>query len=174
MSGVERIISSVGRWSGITNSVVAELCNDICNQEEENRFGGVFPSDQITAASFTRKPFFNIIVNLAEIGKKEVNGHFVSIIGTPDACLYIDPFGLPNSSLKINKFLTLCNRPTYYNTKTIQDLMSPYCGMYAILFCVFFNKDSRRLRLQFQNNPCEENDQLCVQYIRQLIREIHM
>lgn len=170
----EKIISStVGKNTGMTNDVVNQLCQDICNQETENRFMGVFPADKIPFQFVSNAPYFNIIVNLAEIEKNEVNGHFVSIICTPNVCLYIDPFGLPIFSSKIKNFLTQCGRATYYNNKTIQNITSPYCGMYAILFCIFFNKDDRKTRMRFNTTKCEMNDKLCVKYIRQLIREIY-
>ena len=132
------LIASVNQETGITNESVFNLCYNICNQEEENRFGGVFSCDTIPYEKFVNTPYFNIILNLAEIKKGELNGHFVSIIGTPDVCIYIDPFGLPIASPKIRKFLSACKRTILYNQKTIQQISSPYCGMYAILFCVFF------------------------------------
>lgn len=170
----EKIISSsVGKQIGMTNDIVHQICNDICNQETKNRFRGVFPVDKIPFHFFSNVPYFNIIVNLAEIKKKELNGHFVTIICTPNASLYIDPFGLAISSSKIKNFLAQCKRPVYYNIKTIQNITSPYCGMYAILFCVFFNKDDRKTRIRFSTTQYEINDKLCVKYLRRLIHEIH-
>lgn len=107
--------------------------------------------------------FFSLIVN--------VFGHFIAIIGRPSHVLYIDSFGRMCDNQKIKSFLLACNRPIYTNTRVLQDLNSVYCGIYALLFCKYFDipNVSPRKQLTFVDKDLVKNDKLCMSHLNYLL-----
>ena len=162
--------------SGITNDLIEDFCYRMCAEEEQNLFAGVYPRDEIPIERLARRKYFNVIINLASRRRGELNGHFVCVCATPETCVYIDPFGLPNLMTDVAYFLRRCNRHIYHNRKQIQTLDSPFCGMFVSLYTVYFNDprvNARRLKLRFENRPTKRNDQLCMFYLKELIDEIY-
>ncbi len=164
----ERIEAHVSRGKGISNTLVNRLCRKMCSKD----FRGVFAANKIPRrlAGVGR---FIIIVNLGEVdggGDGELPvGHFVCVAAQPEEINFIDPYGLPCMQPKVLSFLTEARRPIKENVQKIQHLDSPYCGLYSVLFAVYFDKEpSERLKLKFNKTKLMENDRKCVEYLKQL------
>lgn len=166
-SFAEKVRSNADQYTGMSNSFVGEIGREICINPE-NRFKGVYASDQIPSAlAKSSQKNINIIVNLStsnQIG----SGHFVSIHLTPTAVFYIDPFGRPCFQPHVRAFLETCKKPIMYNSKQIQNYKSKFCGLYAILFCAMFD-DDYPINLQFDSGGKKSNDDKCVRYIQKII-----
>lgn len=173
-SGVEKwseitnmIESHVSRGKGISNALVERLCKKFCS----NDFKGVYAANKlpIALASVGR---FSIIVNLGEVEGDDTTlpvGHFVCITAEPNSISYIDPYGLPCIQPKVLHFLRESRRPMWENVRQIQHFDSPYCGLYSILFTVYFDKDAKRwLRMNFSKRDLRQNDRRCVNYLERL------
>lgn len=140
---------------GVTNEAIHELCSLL----NPLHYKGTFPSNQIT---FKFSPPSSYIVN--------IGGHFIALICKPHFCLYIDPFGLPCRDKDLQQRLKTLSVPVFYNSTPIQSLTSMYCGMYAILFVVYFDKSrDRNKRLRFHRRNLKANDKVCLKYISSLL-----
>lgn len=133
-------------------------------------FEGVFSCNSIPKNIGKKETFF-IICNLARKNKKGT--HFITIISHKNEILYIDSFGLPCENLDIKTFLVKTKKNIYFNTKTIQDPLSNFCGYFCILFVLFFenillNKSIIKLTF-YPSNLLYKNDNLCLQYIKKII-----
>lgn len=174
---VRKVAANVGRTRGITNELVHRFCESTCS----GNYVGVFAADKIPPRVAGRGNFI-VIVNLqttrqhrqqqAQNPNKSITakgGHFVTIWATPRKILYVDPFGLPSVVSEVNRFLKLCQRPIFCNLTQIQTLDSVYCGIYAIMFCNFFDQ-KQPFALKFNTRRLESNDLKCKNYLSRLIR----
>ena len=152
---------------GLSNKVVERYTFLICG----DKFKGVYSADRIPLRLAAR-PSFTIIVNLElmEERGRESGGHFVTVVGGEEEIYYIDPYGLPSAVPQVNRFLELCRRPIYQNFRQIQDLDSIYCGMYAILFARFFDREKSPFKMSFLRSNLKRNDRRCVEYLRRMIK----
>ena len=114
-----------------------------------------------------------------------IGNHFVTVIVNDYSVQYFDSFALPITDTKIRSFLEylllpptpLPNRDArkklfFANKKQIQDYTSTHCGLYAVLFAVWYIKPaSKRFTLRFSNdvNLLMRNDKLCLKYLKQFI-----
>ena len=151
---------------GITNELLYRLCKQLLSKD----FYGVFSADDIPNNLAAYNSFI-IIVNIAT--KKSTRaGHFVTIVGNSSTINYIDSYGLPCLQPHIKSFLALCYRKICYNTRQIQSFNSKYCGLYALLFACYFDKENNEgndFQLLFHNNRLKQNDKLCSTYLTQMI-----
>lgn len=142
---------------GLTNKIVNKYAKFFCSK----KYKGVFMPENVMQIPITNQSF-SIIAN---VGK-----HFVAIIVRKKYILYIDSYGKPCKQPSFQKFLKALQKPIFYNDKQIQSVTSMYCGLYAVLFCIYYDKSTRKTRLIFKKNPGKVNDKLCLQYIRKLIQ----
>lgn len=175
VSSVERLFQRVDEHvrpgEGLSNDVVDSFCTAGCGKD----FRGVFSADCIPEKLAARGCFI-IVVNLGRrkgrTAKKLPVGHFVTIYARPASVYYLDPYGLPCVQRHVRRFLQHCRRPINHNSRQIQDFNSVYCGMYAILFTLYFDRGERvRKRLQFRwrRSKLRENDKLCMRYLNRLL-----
>lgn len=181
--------------AGITNL----LLEDFCRQLAPRKCLGVFPSDDLantaTACRLLSLPSFSLIVNLSTSKRgRDGDGHFVTLLAKPKYLLYIDSFGLPLSpaiSPHLFDFLRRCRRrgrAIFYNNKRIQGLLSPFCGIYALLFCTYFERKPKpTFVLRFSDSSISslpfslptsakqsvyfsrENDARCLRFLKRLL-----
>ena len=131
-------------------------------------FQGVFSSDILP------KEIQNgcLITNLSENG--EFGTHFVTIVIKDHSILYIDPLGMKCEVEDIQSFLKKSKRSVLYNTEQIQSMFSNECGMFCMLFCLYFDqcyimKKRAPFPLIFSKNR-EENDKICLKYVNKLVK----
>ena len=131
-------------------------------------FRGVFSADNIDQSLATEKDGYSIICNLSKVSEKGT--HFVCIIGRPTYMIYIDSLGLPCRSESIAAFLKSTARSLFYNTRTIQDPLSPFCGFYCILFTLLFDSGMpNKIGSVVFTSDYANNDRKCIDYISQLV-----
>ncbi len=175
----KKSLSSLGRLStrvkrhvvpdqGVSNELLDKFATSLCTSD----FKGVFPSDTIPVA-FAGRHNFILIVNLAPQRGAAV-GHFVTIAASPSCVFYIDPFGLPCLDPNIARFLQHCRREVYFNRRQLQAMNSAYCGLYALLFACYLDRENwegNRFRLKFKDKNLSANDRLCIKYLKKIVSE---
>ena len=159
-----RVREHVRAGKGISNDVIRNVCSALCS----DAFRGVYSADRISVGIAALLDFI-FVVNLEERASTTV-GHFVTVVGTPEHVLYIDPYGLPCDNEYINNFMRGCRRPIYHNEKQIQSFDSVYCGVFAMLFVLYFDKRPN-FKLKFKVKNIKDNDKLCMHYLRRIVRE---
>lgn len=171
-SSVEKLFQQVDDHvrpgSGLSNEIVESFCRLRSSKD----FVGVYSADYIPDKLAARGTFI-LAVNLGKRRgerKKLPVGHFVVISARPSMLYYLDPYGMPCMQENVQRFLRLCRRPVEYNLKQIQHLDSAYCGLYAVLFVLCFDKASGgRDTFKWKRKRIIENDQLCVRYLRKIL-----
>lgn len=146
---------------GISNHYIDSILRPTCTG-----FHGVFSADTIPT-NLLRYNQFSIVCNLSKAG--EPGSHFISIIVFPNRVLYIDSFGLPCVVQDIINFIRQLKRPIFYNYQQVQDVSSPFCGFYCILFVLYFTYVSTTL--QFERKHLLQNDTICVNKIREILNK---
>ena len=153
---------------GVTNRTIDNFCRELCPQ----LYHGTFPADRIPPSlsnSDVTAENFSLIIN--------VGGHFVTVVNQPDFILYIDPFGLPCLDPQAHAFLQLCVdnsrsssvKQVFYNVNKIQNFRSRYCGLYAILFALYFDTPRENYKLRFEKNEQISNNKKFMKYIQEMI-----
>ena len=108
-------------------------------------FMGIFPFDQLNRIKEIPAPvkccYTTIIIN--------VGGHFVMICFGQFFTLYVDSFGKPIERDQVYNFIRRVRpfTPFFYNSTQVQSLQSTHCGLYAVLFSLFFDRCQRRASL---------------------------
>lgn len=163
-----RVKVNVSSENGVTNQTIDEFTKKICC----NYYKGTFPADMIPQDinKYTR---FSIIVNLGTITRKELIpiAHFVAVIKTPYYILYIDSFGIQCLQQDVLAFMFSCQCPIYHNQKQIQDPKSMYCGLYAMLFCSYFDS-LQSFSMTFNTTIRKKNDKQCITYLKDIINTL--
>lgn len=145
---------------GLSNTFINKILSRKCML-----YKGVFSANNIDIV-LSKLSDFSIVCNLSNFAEK--GSHWITIIAKSNFVIYIDPFGLSCINATIRNFLTDCKRPVFYNTKTIQSPSSNFCGMYAIMYCLYFDQD-RKFNLYFDCENILGNDELCLLYINKMI-----
>lgn len=169
LNEVAKLIKThVSKHKGISNVLVERLCKKVCSKD----FKGVFAANKLPRrlAIVGR---FSIIVNLGETDGSDTDlpvGHFVCISAVPTRISFIDPYGLPCIQPRVLSFLKESRRPIWENVRQIQHFDSPYCGLYSILFTVYFDKEAQSwLRMDFNKSNLLKNDEKCMYYLEKII-----
>ncbi len=152
--------SNVSPEYGATNEIIHRFCERICCNYYEGMFTAINPPFDY----FAQQDKFTVIVN--------IGSHFITIYADKNFILYIDPLGISVNTYdkRLIRFLKKCKRKIFYNTKKIQNFSSMFCGLYAILFCKFFDEErSNDYKLKFYPNGDIKNDKLCVEYLNKLV-----
>ncbi len=160
---IDRVNANVKEGLGMSNQLVDKLCR----REASNIFKGVYSADKIPGA-LAFCPRFIIVVNLGTSAQQM--GHFVTVCGHPDKIKYIDSFALTCTQPNVRSFLQACRRPLVTLTRRIQGWSSMYCGLYAMLFTLYDDKNPD-FDLIFSFSKFDDNDAKCVRYIRKLIHD---
>ena len=117
------------------------------------------------------QPNMCYIINLGN------NSHWTALYIHDKAIIYHDSFGVvpPLKIIKlIQEYANEHGKINYhYNTKTIQNLESGYCGLYCFLFLYFMNKgnESYDEKLKNYQNQFSTNHEMNK---RRLIKELHV
>lgn len=163
---------------GLSNQMVAEVMNEFLHssrlgKEGRKRFFGVHPWDSLPNAdvfkqiSLRPKETFTLIVN--------IGGHFTSLVIKEKHVIYIDSFAGQFIPAEVRKLLARLEqtggRKIYRNVNQIQSYTSTHCGLYSVLFCVWYLLDPQdRIKIQFYPTQLEKNDELCVQYLKEIYK----
>lgn len=138
---------------GVTNIYISKVLKKTCSN-----FIGVFSPDTLPTI-IPKKG--SIVCNLSN--SDEIGSHFITIILQNARVLYIDSFGVPCENNDVSSFLSQCQKPVFYNTQMLQDVFSPFCGFYCILFCMYYDRE-RSFPLNFYSDQ-KLNDALCIRLI---------
>ena len=143
-------------WHLNSHGISNELLSDyLRNVGISRNFLGVFPYNELPPMLFVKSENDRILII-------NVGQHFVTLLVSPLFTLYVDSFGLaPRKNIKT--ILKKLKNPLFYNTKTIQGINSPFCGLYAALFCLHL--DDAKFKLTFARST-EKNDELCISYLK--------
>ena len=165
---------------GVTNELIRDLCHILC----PNYFRGVFSSHELDAVAdrrrFVGSGYFSVIVNISA-QPPPADGHFVLIHARPSRLLYLDPFGAPCQDAKVMSFVKKCrgDRPFYENKRAIQSPLSTFCGMYAVLFALYYDFSHppvARIEWIRSSDPFVllKNDRICIKYLKLFINFMNM
>lgn len=144
---------------GLTNIFIDFFLKHFCDN-----YAGCFSNDEIPRVE---KNNYSLVLNLSS--SKQKGSHFIVVIIKTDAILYIDSFGLICFDPLIRKFMLSFNRPILFNKRQIQHFLSKKCGFYAILYCLYFDRD-RDYLITFSSDLMT-NDKKCIQHIINIIDE---
>ena len=172
---------------GLSNEVISDFMSLIMSK---GLYLGVFPwyklnKKEILSRDQTMHYPFGFIVN--------TGGHFVSVVVRDKDILYTDSFAAPipdplrafflnmnsarDKKKKKNKRKNV-RRAVLRNNRQIQSFSSTHCGLYAALFTIWNVVPKEALQhineqgLTFSRTNLEENDALCVRYLKNCIRSI--
>lgn len=147
---------------GMTNDMVNYIAMTLCS----TLYKGLYMPKHLLrismAGNILQRPFTMII----NVGK-----HFVTVVCHKNYVLYLDPFGMPCLQPEVRRFLQGLRSKIFYNKTQIQQLKSKHCGLYAVLFALYYDVPSRELRLKFHKNASEKNDKLCTVYLHKLMNK---
>lgn len=142
---------------GVTNTTIDNFARILC----PNKYRGLYMDyDLKKMKSICKEPSFTLIVNTSQ--------HFITIHAKRSFILFIDSFGMPCISPHVADFLQKCYRPVFYNSLQIQRITSKHCGLYALLFSKYFDKNSRKMTFRFS---MKNNDHECMQYLEKLVNK---
>ncbi len=101
-------------------------------------------------------------------------GHFVTIVGRGRKILYVDPYGFPPTDRRLDAFFQDCLRPVTYSSTQAQALESTFCGVYAMLFTLYFDNlkwgdKASVFSLKFSSSDFALNDRLAVKYLKRMV-----
>ena len=157
--------------SGLSNIVVEDMTKFPKWIQEKSHYVGVYKFFELPL-KIGKMSEFSLIVN--------VGMHFVSIYGTKQFILYIDPYGLPMMQKQMREYFSvrdIFSRPIYFNPKQIQDTLSTHCAMFCTLFVLHL--EAKRLpnlfpsyqneRLIFSGKDLKKNDTICEKMIKKII-----
>lgn len=146
----------VSRDWGMTNKTVDYIARLLC----PNVYVGLFMPNELQRKKNVCKPF-TMIVN--------VGRHFVTIYCHDDFVLYMDPFGLPCLQSRVRDYLCSLSTSLFYNKTRIQHQRSKHCGLYAVLFALYYDKPDRNIKLKFKDGVNNQsNDRTCLLYLQKL------
>ena len=147
---------------GMTNSILNDLAETLCPR----LYAGMYAPHQLKSSRLrTRTKPYTLIVN--------VGNHFVSIYVSKTVALYVDSYGMRIFRPKVREFLKSLEVPVFFNDRQLQSGHSKYCGLYALLFCMYFECYSNRSMqtyFNFHKLAGPGNDRLCIAYIKKLIK----
>jgi hypothetical protein len=147
---------------GISNHFIEHVLKTYCID-----FYGVFSANTIPVKLLKREKF-SIVCNFSKA--TEPGSHFVTIIALPNRVLYLDSLGLPCAVSEISTFLLRLKKPVFHNRQQIQDGASKFCGFYCILFVLYFDGKKPSFNLSFVTGKLLANDNLCITYIKRLLK----
>lgn len=156
----------------MTNDGLNQLCLNLNNKKY---FKGVFMTNgslKINAPNNDQSRF-NIIINVIVDGNI---GHFVNLFVYPSKIIYFDPIGIPPIHHEICSYIySLKRNTTIWNKTQIQDISSPACSLYSLLYTLLFNqyniniKNVKKCKFYKNKRYLHCNDQLCLKYIMEML-----
>lgn len=162
----ELVKEHVSKDWGMTNDMVNDIAMALC----PNLYKGLYMPEHLLRISMAgnilqqqQQQPFTMIIN---VGK-----HFVTVVSHEKYVLYLDPFGIPCMQPQVRQFLRGLHSKIFYNKTQIQQLKSKHCGLYAVLFALYYDVPARSTRLKFDENASEKNDKLCTVYLHKLNKE---
>lgn len=101
-------------------------------------------------------------------------GHFVCVQLEPEQVYYIDSFGDVCTDPCVLRFLNLCKRPVIMHRRAVQNRLSMFCSLYAILFTLrALTPKNRRFSFHWDKYASLHNDDYCVLYLRKLVAGLY-
>jgi hypothetical protein len=123
--------------------LTSEYINTFLEKLNIEYFSGVYACNNIPKYLITEKNF-SIICNLDK--DTEPGSHFITIICSPNAIIYIDSLGKLCSNKYIKQFLEGVSKKQNIRiinvVEKVQDTSSVFCGFFAILYVLYFNLSS--------------------------------
>lgn len=178
----DRLKQHVDGRRGISNTMLHEFATHCVEATERGREGlsyrGTFSSDKLPPLS-KLGPTFCLIVNLqrsdaAAVSEEEgerspQTGHFVVLAGFKTYTLFVDPFGMRCTQPQVRQFAKRRKVPFLHNESVIQHHKSVFCGLFCILFVLYFHVKPE-WELQFSRvTGVRSNEQRCMSYLNKLL-----
>lgn len=138
-------------------------------------WAGVYSADTIPIELANKN--FTIIVNFSNY--KEPGTHFVALAQIGDMVLLFDSLATPYEHLpkQLQNIMDEKNGK-YLLRHPVQDLVSQYCGFYCIYFVLYIGLPNHIRETGcyspslFSMLNLKSNDELCIEMIEQMIKEI--
>ena len=159
-------------------------------EEESLPFMGTFSADCIPKRKLLRMHAFSIIVNLKrrgrgpkrateeqQEGKRQlltdpsflVTGHFVVVAAFSDFTFYVYSFGKRCRQEDVQDFLRMRGKPVYRNESKLQAAQSTYCGLYCLLFVLYFYRRPKWSLKFNERGDLQRNEKLCLNFLNKLL-----
>lgn len=136
---------------GLSNLYIDDILKQACKE-----YLGIFSCDNIPPSLKDRQG--SIVVNLSP--SRSLGTHFITILLLPRKVLYIDSLGEKCETAEILQFLTLTDRPIFYQSEPMQKAQSSYCGFYCMLVVTQYELSGQWTNpFTTKNN---DNDVLCI------------
>ena len=161
---VRELSDHVGEEWGMTNQLVNGLARKVCTRLYRGLYTPLTLRELSASDIEEMKKYspFTVICN--------PGAHFVTIYCTPQYVLYLDPFGKECRQKDVKKFLSRLSSHIFHNRTQIQHTTSNHCGLYALLFALYLDREPQHMKLKFSTRSKNKNDKLCVTYIEKLIK----
>jgi len=150
---------------GVTNKFLEDFLLHVC---DPSFYGGVFASDEFSMKMLEGEKRKGWIINLNPRRIKE-GGHFICLIQDFDQLIYIDPVGIPCMTATLRKIFKQSGKKLYFNCSQIQNPTSNTCGIFSVLFLVYFSRPERSFNMKFDTQQNKKNDKLCFYYLKKLV-----
>lgn len=153
--------------------------------EESLPYMGTFSADRIPSKTLLRQPRFSIIVNLKREKRRRgrrkrrskeeedidnaLTGHFVVLAAFSEYTFYVDSFGEKCVQEDVANFLRARKRTVYYNEARLQAVESTYCGLFCLLFVLYYHKRPAWSLAFDKKGDLERNERLCLEFLNKLL-----
>lgn len=137
---------------------------DLMRRFRWNEKCGVLSSNELKSAAKGQENF-TFICNMSRTGEKGT--HWIAIIRRGSVIWKIDSLCLDfEINPDISSFIKSKNAVVKTLPNSIQSPNSYYCGLFALFFCLYFNKNvmgSNPKLINFINGPSDQNDCICLE-----------
>ena len=158
---------------GVSNAYLDNFIRTLCEKwGGGRRYKGVFPADQTPRHLSDYNYFIANTDNSNEPGE-----HFVVIFKRKKKNYLFDPLAYPIEFYPdLQESFGGEESPILVNpNKPVQDLSSQFCGFFCALFCLAeLEKVDKKISLRkFRKKMLLSNDEICIQNLLKIIREIN-
>lgn len=154
---------------GLSNEIIEDFAT---HANIDAHFAGVYHMHELPSHLPRSRAEFSIIIN--------IDNHWTTLYWSNTYILYIDSFGegMPSAvEVYVKKFCEP-HQAILFNNHPIQDKTSTHCGLFSMLFILFFDRKAKAsdpyifnnvVHLRFSECNLLLNDQLCLKYIECLL-----
>ena len=153
----------------LQEGVTVKTMKKMCKLLKLNNFMGVWLAEKLKYTNRFNKQRFSIIVLFTRY-PGSLRGHYVTIVGYPTKIVYIDSLGKKCTDEDILLFLSSFKRPIEWSKRKVQHRRSGYCGLFAMFFVYFFDKNKRD-KIKFVKKNIRKNDMLVMKYLKKAVNK---
>lgn len=157
--------------SGLSNGYLKSLLGTL--REGAPHFIDVVTAEELTPALLPTRGEWSLIVNTEKLAPGRGEHYIVLYQDSRRRLHYFDSLSMPMSLFPlVEKLLTDINRPYLKNSVQLQDVMSDFCGYYALDYVLSRHLSRRCKRIPYKRKNLIKNDSLVVQNIVTMIRTL--